>query len=845
MRPLPASKALLRIGILVILVLFGQEGVNLWLDHRDEEQRARIATGNTARTLADSVQNAFMSVSVVLQGTASSHVLLRTLEGKAHDDRVLGDMLKVATAGLPHMRALLLVSPDGALLVDSERSPPKPLNLGDRDYILAHMGSGHDIGTFFGRPVRGRDTGRWLAGVSRAVRDEAGTVKGVLVAVVEPEYFARSFHILDFPAGGRIRLLYEDGRLIAQDPPDPAALGQIVGMQPSQMTRGGLAELSDAGEDGADRLVQVFRRVDGLPFVVSVSLPERDMLAAWRRRAVWLAVSGVAGAGVIGWLIAVSIRQARRREAAEVDLAAARETAERASTAKSQFLATMSHEMRTPLHGVIGFADLLLADSLTPRQQEWVEFQREAGHILLTLVDDVLDIARIEADKLVINPRPFDLHGLLDACAALTGQTAGRKGLTSRMDIATGVPRVCLGDNGRIRQVLLNLMTNAVKFTDTGSVTVSVTVAHHQDGRERVRFEVADTGPGIAPAVLPRLFQLFEQGDGSTTRRHGGVGLGLAISRRLVELMDGTIGVDSQPGHGSRFWFVLPLPPADPATLPATRSAIFPPALPAVEAPPAGTARILVVEDIVMNRMLVSAILTRAGYTVDEAEHGVAAVAAAGQTAYDLILMDVQMPVMDGLAATRVIRQSRNGTGLPILGLSAAALPQELERCREAGMDGHVTKPVDGRILLEEIARLLARRAAAAPSPPAPAPSPDLPPGELILDTVQLASLTNTLGESETEAFIRTSLDEIALRAGRISPASPSADIVPDSHALVSLAGNLGLTALTDVCRRLTAACRTTPDADMTALVQDMHLAVAQGAAQIARQRAAKVRSGA
>ena len=385
---------------------------------------------------------------------------------------------------------------------------------------------------------------------------------------------------------------------------------------------------------------------------------------------------------------------------ARTELERARDAAEAASLAKSTFLANMSHEIRTPLNGVLGMAHLLQRGGVTPTQKHQLDKIISSGHHLLGVINDILDLSRIEADKLELSQSPFSLPDLFHTLDALIGGAVRDKGLLLAVDIDPALASLQLiGDGQRLGQVLLNLTGNALKFTAEGGISIRARKREDDEtGLVRVRFEVSDTGIGIPPDALERIFEAFEQADHSTTRQYGGTGLGLAISRRLVGLMGGSIGADSQPGSGSTFWCVLgfALAPACPETA----------ASPVQRPLPCG-AQVLVAEDEPVNLEITRELLEDAGLQVDWAENGRIAVEKAAAKRYALILMDMQMPELDGLEATRRIRQLPDYAHVPILAMTANAFAEDRRRCLEAGMDDHLIKPFEPDTLLGAMERWL------------------------------------------------------------------------------------------------------------------------------------------
>lgn len=500
-------------------------------------------------------------------------------------------------------------------------------------------------------------------------------------------------------------------------------------------------------------------------------------------------------------------------------LRVARREAEAASDAKSAFLANMSHEIRTPFHGLMGMLSLLRETGLAPRQVDYLRTATESADHLLALLNDILDMSQLESGRVTLAVAPVDLRALLRDVEALMRPQATAKPLALHIDAAPGVPEGILADATRLKQILFNLLSNAIKFTDHGAVVLDVRTREGEDGQACIEFAVSDTGAGMDEATQAQLFNRFVQGDSTRSRRHGGTGLGLEISRNLARLMGGDVSVRSRPGEGSCFTFHMPLQvPPQKASAPAAP-------LPAV-LPASRPLQVLVAEDHPVNRQYMAALLENLGHQAHFTSNGQEAVEALCRRRYDVVLMDLHMPLLDGVGATRAIRALPDAarSTVPIVALTADAFAETRDRCLVAGMNDFLTKPVSVQRLATSLRRLFGSGTATpndTPLPPEPAPA--WAGSHPVVDESAVAMALQAMSREKLAAMVETFLDQAPETVQRLRAAVRDAqplDLRTNAHAAKGAALNLGLAGLAAIAEALHEGAAHLPAHEIARLVQ-------------------------
>jgi signal transduction histidine kinase/ActR/RegA family two-component response regulator len=689
----------------VTLALVGMLGFTLYSDYRHAvaQERARIVT--LSRLIAGNAANILERNRDRLARIARRPAI-RAMDA-AKCDYLLNDFRDI----FPEFANLATIDLAGLAPCSGVPQPGgKPVSVAQTEWFKRAMAEQRFV---VGKPFIGPITGRLVSVLVHPVRDDDDKLLGFLGLPLDLERFSMNIAAETLPAGTRYGLMTADGTLIWRNVDPDNLIGKNVADYPAP--RQGMAlkdgQFEMAGTDGETR----YNAVASVPqsgWIAFMTVPTRTIAQKVLAAALQNALVGLVALGMVGILLNFLLRRIRQ---AELDLLHARDAAEAASRAKSTFLANMSHELRTPMNGIMGMAELALRHAGEPKLRDQLAKIIQASKHLLGVINDILDISKIEAERLSLEHVQFKLGEVLENLRSLVGHKAAERGLELRFDLPPDIAGLALqGDPLRLGQILLNLAGNALKFTTAGSVAILVRQEENRPDDVLLRIEVRDTGIGIAATDQERLFNAFEQADGSMTRKYGGTGLGLAISKRLVQMMGGEIGVESAVGQGSNFWFTVRLAKAAPTVSPAPTSS----GANAEERLKAGfpRARILLAEDEPINQEVSRGLLEDVGLTVDLAEDGAEAVALAGRNRYDLILMDMQMPNLNGVDATRAIREIALNARTPILAMTANAFEEDRQRCLDAGMNDHIAKPIDPERLFEALLKWLT--AAAANSAP-------------------------------------------------------------------------------------------------------------------------------
>ena len=774
------------------------------------ESSLQTAEANLARyslMLVEEADRSFKSVDLVLS-SIGDYLGRREVTDSASYQRIMSDqathlLLKEKITGLPQIDAVTMINAQGKLINFSRYWPIPDVNVSDRDYFKA-LKADPNLETFISAPIQNRGSGTWNIYIARRLNDPNGEFMGLLLGAMSLQYFENFFASTSLGVGSSVSLVREEGTLLASYPQSENIGKQSSGTGQRALAAGG--NIRDLSANDQTMRIRSARMLPNYPVLVEVAQTEDNVLRSWRGMAELLGAMSLVSTIVVLIAVFVIARWWKKQEQLT-------QAAEAANAAKSAFLAMMSHEIRTPMNAVLGLTSTLLETNLDAEQRGSLLAVHDAGDNLLGILNDILDFSKLEAGRLSLEHIAFSPEALVQNTLSIIGPRASAKGLVIRSVNDSVLPLALKGDAGRIRQVLLNLLSNAVKFTATGEVVVS-TRCLAQDGKlATIEWAVSDTGIGIAPENIGNLFANFVQADNSISRRFGGSGLGLAICKRLVEQMGGEIKVISTRGQGSTFRFSLTLPVAEHMALTEHDDQTVYAELKTRIAALGRPLRVLIVDDDATNRLVAAKMLKEFEVQNNMACDGVEAITAASSFSYDVILMDIRMPEMDGLQATRTIR-ARGGRlqTVPIIAFTANAFAEDVEACHEAGMNDLVVKPVRKKVMVEAILRVLSSHTTAADTDPAVV-APPLVPAEIpstdapspfdrkVFDNLVLEIGKETALET-LSLFVQETEDRLKLLR-KLSGDAYRSKIEREAHSLKSAAGTFGLRAVAQLARAL------------------------------------------
>ena len=827
------------LGVVTLALICTIVGTNLIFLGNLRESTLRTAEANLARyslTLAENADRSFKSLDLVLSSVGDYLARKGATESTSYrrltSDQETHSLLKEKIAGLPHVEAVTVIDIDGKLLNFSRYWPIPEVNVSDRDYFKALKDDPH-LESFISAPVRNRGSGTWNIYVARRLRDANGEFMGLLLGALSLQYLENFFGSTSLGLDTSISLVREDGILLARFPPT-AEIGKPSsgGGQRALAAGGIIREFSTS--DKRMRL-RAARMLPNYPALVSVTQTEESALRSWRGMTMLLSAMSLISAIVV--LVAASMigRWWNRHEQLI-------HAAEAANAAKSTFLAMMSHEIRTPMNAVLGLATTLLETNLDVEQRRFVLAIHNAGDNLLEILNDILDFSKLESGELSLEHVAFSTQTLVHNTLSVIGPRASAKNLTIRSVEDANLPPAVIGDAGRIRQVLLNLVSNAVKFTATGEVVVSTRSILLDGQQATIEWAVSDTGIGIAQENIGSLFVNFVQADNSINRRFGGSGLGLAICKRLIEQMGGEITVTSMQGQGSTFSFRLTLPVAENVVAPEQNDQATYDTLKERINALGRPLRVLIADDNPTNRLVAAKMLKDFDIQIDTACDGTEAVTAADRFNYDLILMDVRMPEMDGLQATRAIRsRGLRQPAVSIIAFTANAFAEDIKACREAGMSDFVVKPARKRAMVEAILRVLPETTTMVdafpehPAPPLALTQDDPTDSVSVLDRAVFEELVREIGEEAASEIHAVFIEETQIRMKLLRKLSLDRDLLKigrEAHSLKSSAGTFGYRELAGLAEKLEENARWLADGEYRVLLDRMDAAYSSARAQ-------------
>ena len=698
------------------------------------------------------------------------------------------------------------IGPTGMMLQSNVGRTKTTIDLSDREHFRVHLDTPDDA-LFVSKPVLGRASGKWSIQLSRRLRRTDGSVAGVIVGSIDPDFLAKFYKGFDLGKHAATMLVGLDGVVRARHGDTTKVLGHSIELSSLFHHAKSMVSGVHTAVDPIDSEVRLFgiRKVPGYQLMVLAGVSEQEILNLASFTRYFNLTVGLCLTILVALLFA-TIYLKSKLDHKMIALSIEKDKSEAANIAKSSFLATMSHEIRTPMNAILGLSSTLMNHPLPKDDHRLVTLINQEGDRLLVLLNDILDYSKMESGKLHFEHSVFATSEIISSVVAIAGTRGRAKGLTIDTVIGEGIPAGLIGDAGRLRQVLLNLVSNSIKFTDQGSVSIQVECIDQRDGAATIKWSVNDSGIGIAAENIPKLFGDFVQADVSISRVFGGSGLGLSICKRIITQMGGTISINSAPDLGTSVSFYVTLPIGEPPPVQA-EVVSYPSNIFEKFSPVYGkNLRVLVVDDSQMNRLVMSEMLQEFNLCIDTAVDGIEAVTAASKFKYDLILMDMRMPEMDGMEATRKIRAENGASAtVPIIAVTANAFSEDVESCKRAGMDGFVTKPIRKNVLLDEIVRVLSKALSHKSEEAIPAPARHVEHGhsesplKQEFDPEQFRELANALGKKRADEALRLFISETSMRINRLKSASADAnsiDIYREAHTVKGMAATFGLVSL-------------------------------------------------